>query len=105
MQPRYSKARDVSSTNVVASSSAWKTYGPGADRLHPEAVDRVDLAVDDDLALGLLAPQRDDLAAVLPCRLQALGAGHHRRAFAAAWATVSLSAKPLIRAKRTSGLR
>ena len=105
MQPRYSSAREVSSTKVVASSSAWKTLRAGADRLHPKAVDRVDLAVDDDLAIGLLAPQRDDLAAVLPRRLEALGAGHHRREFAAAWATVSLSAKPPIRAKRTSGLR
>jgi hypothetical protein len=29
VQPRYSKARDVSSTNDVASSSEWKVYGPG----------------------------------------------------------------------------
>src|ERR671922_2979050 len=29
VQPRYSRAREVSSTNVEASSSLAKTYGPG----------------------------------------------------------------------------
>ena len=75
-----------------------------ADGLHPQAVDRIDLAVDDHLVVGLLAAQSDDLAAVLPCSLDALP-GAHRRALAAAWATVSRSAKPPIRAKSVFGLR
>src|ERR671923_556873 len=83
---------------------AVEDVGAWADRLDPQAVHRIDLAVHDDLLLRALAAQGDHLAAVLACRLQPLRAAH-RFAFAAACATVSRSAKPPIRANSVSGRR
>ena len=92
-QPRYSRIVIVSRMKVSASSRVPKPVRPWAERLQAKAVDRIDLALDEERARLLDVAHADELAALLARRaerelLRLDGRLAHLSAFVTAWATV-----------------